>query len=157
MNNNSTPVIDNSGLLELEQKLKQLENTAKTKVLYSSLIKGAKILLDATKLELRKSMGDAAINPIRKRNGNEGTWKPLIDGIRMSGDKPYCEVKVHIMGHGFLRWFEKGTQLRRTQSGANRGAIKALNFFFNAKESNKTNIENAITANLDKEINKILN
>ncbi|MCH5234943.1 MAG: hypothetical protein J1E16_06585 [Muribaculaceae bacterium] len=147
--------IDVSDLNKLESKLDILDRDVKDKILYSSLVKGGKILVDATKQSLVAKMGVSATRPVRKKNGI-GFYKPLVEGVMMSGDKPYCEVKVHILGQGYLRWFETGTQIRQTSKGYNRGSITALNFFLNAKQSSFSQMQKTINENLDKQINKIM-
>ena len=147
--------IDVSDLNRLESKLDILDRDVKDKILYSSLVKGGKILVDATKQSLVAKMGVSATRPIKKKRGI-GFYKPLVEGVMMSGDKPYCEVKVHILGQGYLRWFETGTQIRKTSKGYNRGSITALNFFLNAKQSSFSLMQKTINENVDKQINKIM-
>lgn len=147
--------IDVSDLNRLEAKLEILDRDVKDKILYSSLVKGGKILVDSTKQSLVAKMGVSATRPVRSKNG-VGFYSPLVEGVKMSGDRPYCDVKVHILGHGYLRWFETGTQLRQTSKGYNRGSIKALNFFLNAKQSSFSQMQKTISENVDKQINKIM-
>lgn len=152
MNSNT---IDISDLKRLEDALDELEVQSKNKILYSSLVKGGKVLLEATKQSLVAKMGSSATRPVRQKNGT-GFYKPLVEGVKMSGDKPYCEVKVHILGQGYLRWFETGTKLRQTSKGYNRGSITGLNFFMNAKQSSFSQMQKTINENVDKQINKIM-
>lgn len=147
--------VDVSDLNRLEAKLNELDNDVKDKILYSSLVKGGKILLENTKRSLTAKMGSSATRPVRKKDGT-GYYKPLIEGVRMGGDKPYTEVKVHILGHGYLRWFETGTAIRKTSKGYNRGSIAALNFFLNAKQSSFSLMNKTINENVEKQINKIM-
>lgn len=147
--------VDISDLNKLENKLDVLDKEVKDKIIYSSLIKGGRVLVDATKQSLTTKMGSAATRPIKKNNG-KGYYKPLIEGVNIKGDKPYCEVKVHILGQGYLRWFETGTGLRKTSEGYNRGSIKGLNFFVNAKQSSFSQMAKTISENIEKQINRIM-
>lgn len=149
-------IIDISGLDRLESDLSKLDSKNMNDALYKSLRKGAKVLSDATRQSLISKMGDAATRPIRKpKKYGDGTYKPLIENITVGGDKGYCEVKVTILHRGgYLHWFEKGTNMRQTSKGANRGSIGALNFFFNARQSSFGKMESTIIDTLDKEIDK---
>lgn len=150
----SRNTVDITDLAKLNKDLSEFERSVQDKVLYSSLIKGAKVLKDATESQLIAKMGDSATRPIRKKSG-KGWYKPLIDGVRMGGDKGYCEVNVNILGQGYLRWFEKGTNIRKTSKGYNRGQISALNFFLAAK--NSTDVIGTILRNIERQINKLNN
>lgn len=154
MSKTKANIIDTTDIKKLEEKLEDFDNQTRNKILYASLTKGAKVLYDATKQSLTAKMGYAATNPINKRGG--GYYPPLIEGIRISGDRPYCEVKVHILGQGYLKWFETGTQPRETSKGYNRGSIQGLNFFFAAKQSSFAKVESTVTSNIDKQVKKYL-
>lgn len=151
MTNNT---IDINEVKKLEQKLETLDKETKDKILYSSIIQGAKLLVDATKQSLVEKMGASATRQIKKKRG--GNYKPLIESIAMKGDKPYCEAKVFIYARSFLKWFETGTQIRKTSKGYNRGSITALNFFLQARLSNVSNISNAIIKNAETKLKKII-
>lgn len=153
MNN---PTVDTSSLQELERKLEQLTDSKRKSILYSSLIKGAQVLMKATKSELKRQMGAAASRPVRSKSGQ---YPPLVNSIHISSkDKDYCEVKVTILrrGGGYLHWFEKGTEIRKTKAGANRGRIKELNFFKTARQSSENSMNDAIMKNVDEKLKKIL-
>ena len=147
--------LDLTNIKRLEEQLNVLENQVRNKIIYSSLVKGGKVLVDATKQTLTTKMGYSATKAVKKPNG-KGYYKPLVDGVRIGGDKIYCEVNVNILGHGYLRWFDKGTNIRKTSKGYNRGSIQAINFFFSARQSSYNKMINTITENMDKQIQKIM-
>lgn len=150
-------VADTSDFKKLEQKIDLLERDMQDKIMLSSLIKGARVLIDETKKQLTTKMGAAATREVRKpKSRGGGNYPPLIKGIRLSVNRTYGELKVHIMGHGYLKWFETGTKPRKTSSGANRGRIRGLNFFFTARQTSLSKMTDAITKSIDKEINKRL-
>lgn len=74
----------------------------------------------------------------------------MESGIKVKADKDYCEVSVSIMGDFRLKFFEKGTAERRLRrGGANRGSIKPLYFFRQARQQDIDNtINNSITESL---------
>lgn len=152
--------IDTSNLNLLEERLNELTPEKRTTIIYNSLVKGGKLLVDVTKSELKKAMGPAATRPVRNKKKDGNAYPPLIDGIHISSkDKSYCEVNVTILRRngGYLHWFEKGTAIRRTQSGANRGSINALNFFLAARQISFNDMNNTIIGSIDTQLRKILN
>ena len=59
----------------------------------------------------------------------------MLQGVKTSvymGDTEDSYGKVHIMGEFRLKWFEKGTNLRQTRKGWDRGSITPKWFFRNA-------------------------
>ena len=72
----------------------------------------------------------------------------------MKTDKAYGEVIVHIMGDYRLKFFEKGTKLRKTKKGAERGLIKPHHFFANARNS-ENEITDAVHNSITNALNKI--
>ena len=148
-------VVDTSDISKLSEKLTQLEREVADKVLFKSVKAGGVKLKNATVESLQQKMGfDKVGQPIRNNKG--GTYPPLKSGVRVSNQAVYTESTVHIMGHGFLKWFELGTAIRTTKSGANRGSIKAINFFFAARQSAASNIESVIAQTVEKELQKYL-
>ena len=73
----------------------------------------------------------------------------MLKGVKLKADKAYTEISVHIMGDYRLKWFEKGTKPRKTKGhkitgynrsrrirsgkGGNRGSIRPLYFFKDAR------------------------
>lgn len=116
------------------------------KVLLTALKAGGEKLASNTKIQLRSKLGMGASTP------NRWNGKTMESGIKYKADKDYCEVSVSIMGDFRLKFFERGTKIRQTRkTKANRGSIKALNFFAAARanESDITDtIDNSITESL---------
>ncbi|PWM22827.1 MAG: hypothetical protein DBX40_08565 [Clostridiales bacterium] len=77
----------------------------------------------------------------------------MESGIKLKADKDYCEVSVSIMGDFRLKFFEKGTRQRSLRrGGANRGSIKPLNFF---REARQMNIDDVINNSLNESLSRI--
>ena len=87
------------------------------------------------KIDVKTPIRAAVGIVIRKTRSNlpEGA-KSLSEAVQFSYNDAKAEGKVHIMGNGIqngwvLRFFEKGTELRSTKTGANRGRMKSYWFF----------------------------
>lgn len=87
------------------------------------------------KIDVKTPIRAAAGIVIRKTRSNlpEGA-KSLSEAVQFSYNNAKAEGKVHIMGNRIqngwvLRFFEKGTELRSTKTGANRGRMKSYWFF----------------------------
>jgi len=90
-------------------------------------------ILKQTKVNLRASGIRNVNKPYVGKNGK--TYKSMMQGVKSSvyiGNTEDSYGKVHIMKEFRLKWFEKGTQLRKTEKGWNRGTIQAKWFFRNA-------------------------
>lgn len=99
-----------------------------------ALTKSLQPILKQTKTNLRTS---GIKNVSKKYVGRNGkTYKSMLQGVKTSvyvGNKEDDNYgKVHIMGEFRLKWFEKGTSLRKTSKGWNRGSIGAKWFFRSA-------------------------
>lgn len=111
-------------------------------------------ILKQTKSNLRTSGIKGVSKPyISKKNSRK--YPSMLQGVKTSvyiGNTEDSYGKVHIMREFRLKWFEKGTQLRKTSKGWNRGSISPKWFFRNAvtqrqNEAMKTldeNIRNSI-------------
>lgn len=128
--------IDDSQVNEL---FAALDVEDRKNILTDALKEGGKVLLNRTKSNLRAT-------PINSGN--------LTKGIKMKTDKAYGEVIVHIMGDYRLKFFEKGTKLRKTKKGAIRGLIKPYYFFKNARDS-ESEITDAVHNSITNALNKI--
>lgn len=152
-------VVDTSSLNDLSKQLDELTPEKRNNILYSSLVKGGQVLVNATQMQLKAKMGSAATRPVRNKKSGGAPYPPLVQGVHISTkDKAYCEVKVTILRRtgGYLHWFEKGTSLRKTDKGYNRGSISALNFFMAARQSAWNEMNDTILANIDSGLRKIL-
>lgn len=128
---------------QVQNLLNALDPNSINQILFTALKKGGQQLTSNTKTQLKRSLGKAASTP------NRWNGKTMESGIRLKADKDYCEVSVNILGDFRLKFFEKGTKLRKTKKGANRGAIKPYYFFRNARQQDITDtINNSITESL---------
>lgn len=147
--------VDVKDLFKLHEKLSLLTPAEISVILNKSLMAGARKLKTATTQSLIAKMGATATRPIYSTTTKK-TYQPLTSGIRISNDPYENTVKVHIMGHGYLKWFESGTAIRQTRSGANRGSIKAINFFFAARQTTMSSLDSIIETSITKQIDSIL-
>ncbi len=121
-----------------------------TKAHREALKKGSSILVTAARRNLRKELGTTATKKASK------TGKSLQSGIRYWVGKQGNFAKVHIMGDYRLKWFEKGTDSRKTKNkGLNRGRISGRYFFKEAKSQTEAKVFNSITDYLKKAIIKL--
>lgn len=91
-------------------------------------------ILKQTKINLRKT-GIKNVNKPYVSRKSKRSFKSMMQGIRTSidtRDEEDAYGKVHIMGEFRLKWFEKGTSLRKTSNDKNRGSIKPKWFFRSA-------------------------
>lgn len=119
---------------ELILMLKKMEYKDMQRVYKKALTDCIKPLEREAKKSLRRT-GIKNVNKpyIGKKNGR--TYKSMLQGIRTSVDvrDAYDNyAKVHIMGEFRLKWFEKGTSLRKTYYHKERGRIKPYRFFRDA-------------------------
>ena len=90
-------------------------------------------ILKQTKVNLRSSGIKHVNKPYIGKNGKK--YKSMLQGVKSSvymGDTEDSYGKVHIMGEFRLKWFEKGTTIRRTRKGWDRGSIEPKWYFRNA-------------------------
>lgn len=98
------------------------------KVHRAALAKGARILVNETRLMLRDVTGRASSTRTADRRGwskikGRGRIGKLSDGVRMYVSRDSDFAKVHIMGDFRLKFFEMGTDPRETRKGYNRGKM----------------------------------
>lgn len=142
MNNVS---VDDSAVRNLFQAL---DEESRKRILFTALKAGGEKLLSETKMQLRSKLGSGASSP------NRWNGRTMESGIRLRGDKDYCEVDVNVMGDFRLKFFEKGTKLRQTKKKANRGSIKGL-YFFQAARSKADEITTIINSSLAESLKRI--
>lgn len=101
-------------------------------------------ILKQTKVNLRASGIRNVNKPYVGKNGK--TYKSMMQGVKSSvyiGNTEDSWGKVHIMREFRLKWFEKGTQIRKTSKGWNRGSISPKWFFRTAvNQRSKEAIDN---------------
>ena len=132
---------------QVQNLLNQLSEENRRKVLFNAIKKGAQVLQRNTINNLKVALGTGA-------NSSGKLGKPITQGVKLTTEKSYNEVKVHIMGDFRLKFFEKGTKERLTKKGASRGSIRPLYFFRTARQ-NESEIDSAIFRSLDEQLNKI--
>ena len=103
-----------------------------------------------TKSNLRTS-GIKNVNKpyISKKTGRK--YPSMLQGVRTSvymGDTEDSYGKVHIMKEFRLKYFEKGTQLRKTSKGWNRGSIAPKWFFAHAVLTRSKEAEDTLEENI---------
>ena len=118
---------------EVIQALSRLSFKQMNKAYREGMKKALDPILKQTKINLRKSGIKNVNKPYIGKNGKK--YPSMIQGVKTSvyvGDTEDSYGKVHIMKEFRLKWFEKGTQLRKTSKGWNRGSIKPKWFFASA-------------------------
>lgn len=124
-----------------------LDDNSRKNILFTALRKGGRKLASQTRTQLKAKLGAGATS-LNRWNG-----KTMESGIKLKADKDYCEVSVSIMGDFRLKFFEKGTRQRSLRrGGANRGSIKPLNFF---REARQMNIDDVINNSLNESLSRI--
>ena len=119
------------------------------KVHRAALAKGARILVNETRLMLRDVTGRASSTRTADRRGwskikGRGRIGKLSDGVRMYVSRDSDFAKVHIMGDFRLKFFEMGTDPRETRKGYNRGTMIARPFFSPAITASKQKMADTI-------------
>ena len=124
--------------------LLNLDSDTFRKVMNVALSAAASRLKKDTISKLRQKLGSVADTPSKKYGFK------LTDGVRMK--KSVYDINVNIMGDYRLKWYENGTQPRQTKEGYNRGSMKAINFFSEARAATPVDdiIRKSITAFMDK-------
>ena len=124
-----------------------LDDDSRKTILFDALRKGGRKLASQTRTQLKAKLGAGATSP------NRWNGKTMESGIKLKADKDYCEVSVSIMGDFRLKFFEKGTRQRSLRrGGANRGSIKPLNFF---REARQMNIDDVVNNSLSESLRRI--
>ena len=152
----------NSGLTVDDRELILALNRMSPKKMNAAYKKAMKKSLDPivkqTKVNLRKSgIKNVSRKYVSKKTGRE--YRSMLSGvmtsINMNGEDAYG--KVHIMKEFRLKWFEKGTMLRKTDKGWNRGRITPRWFFKSAVDSKSKEAANTLDENIRKSIQEAFN
>lgn len=115
-------------------------------------------ILKQTKANLRKSGINNVNKPYIGKNGKR--YISMMQGVKTSvyiGKTEDSFGKVHIMKEFRLKWFEKGTTLRKTSKGWNRGEIKPKWFFASAVRQRSNEAERSLDENIRESILKAWN
>lgn len=116
------------------QALASLSFKQMNKAYKNGMKKSLDPILKQTKINLRKSGIKNVNKPYVSRKTGK-TYPSMLQGVKTSiyvGNTEDSYGKVHIMKEFRLKWFEKGTQLRKTSRGWNRGSIQPKWFFRDA-------------------------
>lgn len=148
MNNDN---LELTGAEELVKKFTELTGREQTKAKNTALKKGSDILVKAARQSLRQ---------VTKGYNRPNWWngKTLESGIKYS--KPSRDsdtAKVHIMADFRLKFWELGTQLRRTKAGASRGVHKRHSFFQPTVQAKMSEVEDSMGRLFSESIDKIWN
>ena len=109
---------------EVIQALARMSFKAMNKAYRQGMKKSLDPILKQTKVNLRASGIRNVNKPYVGKNGK--TYKSMMQGVKSSvyiGNTEDSYGKVHIMKEFRLKFFEKGTQIRKTSKGWNRGSI----------------------------------
>lgn len=147
MNNDN---LELTGAEELVKKFTELTGREQTKAKNTALKKGSDILVKAARQSLRQ---------VTKGYNRPNWWngKTLESGIKYSRQKDSDTAKVHILGDFRLKFFELGTQLRRTKAGASRGVHKRHSFFQPTVQAKMSEVEDSMGRLFSESIDKIWN
>ena len=141
----------------VNELLDRLNDDEARKVIKSALRKSILII--------RKQAQDNLVSTITKAEfsstKNGMTFKPLKNDINLAVYRNASGARVDMLDKRkknsrayMLRWFESGTKERATKKDANRGSIKASNFFSNAVRSKQKESESSLEQNILDSIKK---
>ena len=141
---------------ELIAILKKMSYKDMQRVYKKALTDSIRPLVNETKKMLRRSNIKNVNKPYIGKNGK--TYKSMIQGIKSSidvRDPKNNYAKAHIMGEFRLKWFEKGTALRKTNDRGERGRIRPYRFFRDSIERKGGECENMLETNIRKSIQRV--
>ena len=158
-------MIDAGKVLEL---FADLSSRQQKQVYRNALRRAANILVRETRSQLKSKLG---------RKANSRNWwnnRTLASGIKSSADKEGKTAKVHIMGDFRLKFFEMGTDkrkttgsniasvrgrtpIRRQKKPAGRGRIEPKNFFSIAKRNKEQEIFGLLDKLISESIQRVYN
>ena len=134
---------------EIIKALSNLSFKQMNKAYRNGMKKSLDPILKQTKQNLRNSGIRNVNKPYIGKNGKK--YISMLQGVKTSvyiGDTEDSWGKVHIMKEFRLKWFEKGTQLRKTRKGYNRGDIKPKWFFATAVRQKQNEAVNNLDENI---------
>ena len=145
-------MINGSVTVDDKEVIKALSNLSfkqMNKAYRNGMKKSLDPILKQTKQNLRNSGIRNVNKPYIGKNGKK--YISMLQGVKTSvyiGDTEDSYGKVHIMKEFRLKWFEKGTQLRKTRKGYNRGSIKPKWFFATAVRQKQNEVVNTLDENI---------
>ena len=143
---------------EVIKALSKLSFKQMNKAYKEGMKKALDPILKQTKINLRKSGIKNVNKPYIGKNGKK--YPSMIQGVKTSvyvGDTEDSYGKVHIMKEFRLKWFEKGTSIRKTSKGYNRGSIKPKWFFASAVSQRSKQAAESLDENIRNSIIKAFN
>lgn len=143
---------------EVIKALSRLSFKQMNKAYKEGMKKALDPILKQTKINLRNSGIRNVNKPYTGKNGKK--YPSMIQGVKTSvyiGDTEDSYGKVHIMKEFRLKWFEKGTSIRKTRKGYNRGSIKPKWFFANAVSQMSKQAAESLDENIRNSIIKAFN
>ena len=143
---------------EVIKALSRLSFKQMNKAYKEGMKKALDPILKQTKINLRNSGIRNVSKPYTGRNGKK--YPSMIQGVKTSvyiGDTEDSYGKVHIMKEFRLKFFEKGTSIRKTRKGYNRGSIKPKWFFANAVSQMSKQAAESLDENIRNSIIKAFN
>jgi len=143
---------------EVIKALSRLSFKQMNKAYKEGMKKALDPILKQTKINLRNSGIRNVSKPYTGKNGKK--YPSMIQGVKTSvyiGDTEDSYGKVHIMKEFRLKFFEKGTSIRKTRKGYNRGSIKPKWFFANAVSQMSKQVAESLDENIRNSIIKAFN
>lgn len=130
----------------------ELNSRQQKQAVRNALRRSANIVVKEAKKNLKSHLG-YVVNHRNRWNG-----KTLQSGIKATIKKNLDQITIHIMGDFRLKFFEKGTKVRKLKkNGANRGRIKALYFFRTAQQNKEQEVFSTMDKLLSGSIQKVYN
>ena len=154
MNNGEIRVDDR----EVIKALANLSFKKMNKAYKTGMQKSLDPILKQTKVNLRSSGIRNVNKPYIGKNGKK--YKSMMQGVKTSvyiGNTEDSYGKVHIMNEFRLKWFEKGTTIRKTRKGWDRGSIAPKWFFRNAVNQRSQEAVDTLDDNIRESILKAWN
>ena len=145
-------MISGSVTVDDKEVIKALSNLSfkqMNKAYRNGMKKSLDPILKQTKQNLRNSGIRNVNKPYIGKNGKK--YISMLQGVKTSvyiGDTEDSYGKVHIMKEFRLKWFEKGTSIRKTRKGYNRGSIKPKWFFATAVRQRQNEAVNNLDENI---------
>ena len=143
---------------EVIKALSKLSFKQMNKAYKEGMKKALDPILKQTKINLRNSGIRNVNKPYIGKNSKK--YPSMIQGVKTSvyiGDTEDSYGKVHIMKEFRLKFFEKGTSIRKTRKGYNRGSIKPKWFFANAVSQMSKQAAESLDENIRNSIIKAFN
>lgn len=147
-------IVDDTGVTEM---LDALSTRQIMGIQRKALRKAANVLRTDARSKFRKELPSASR---KSKKYSDSLIKAIMTSVK-EGDEG-IDAKVHVMGTRSktsgtfrTRFFEGGTEVRKTKKGYNRGKIKPLNFFQSAVDSTRNKVQSTLDSELSKTIQEI--